>query len=735
MSAAEAAMTLDFVPVAGDPFPAGWHGGPLGTIFGDSEIVHAGKLAVRIERTSESPKDFSTLTKSIPMNFGGSKIELRGFIRTEDVSNFAGLWLREDGAEGQLDLANMQERQLKGTTGWSEYSITLPLNPAARKLYLGFLVAGTGKAWVDDLQLRVDGKPIWEAPKIDLVQTILDRDHEFDEGSRINLAQLTPVQVESLATLSKVWGFLKYHHPAVTSGTVQWDYELFRIMPAVLGVRDRTAAADVLAGWVDRLGEPKASGRPGPEETDLAIKAENAWIDDETLLGAKLSERLRTVYLSRPTEVDQFYVSKGHDAGNPIFIHELAYPGIRFPDPGYQLLGLFRFWNMIRYWSPYRDLVGENWDEVLTEFIPRIGLAGSSDDYQLQLMALIADVHDTHANLWSSLDVRPPRGNGQLPAVIRFIEGRPVVTGLVASPAVKPSGLERGDVIDKIDGIPVEDLLRKWSPYYAASNRPTQLREIAESMGRGPAGPVTLHVKRGTEGVDVEAVRYPNLKAAASREHDLPGPVFRLLSKDIAYLKLSAVRAEDCASYVGQAEGTKGWIIDARNYPSAFVVFALGSHLVDKPTEFVRFTVGALADPGEFVFTNPLSLQPQAPHYRGRIVILVDEKTQSQAEYTAMAFRSAPGALVVGSTTAGADGNVSQISLPGGMSTMISGIGVFYPDNRPTQRIGIVPDVDARPTVAGIRAARDEVLEEALRQILGAQSESGEIERMAAGRQ
>src|SRR5204863_4154437 len=95
----------------------------------------------------------------------------------------------------------------------------------------------------------------------------------------------------------------------------------------------------------------------------------------------------------------------------------------------------------------------------------------------------------------------------------------------------------------------------------------------------------------------------------------------------------------------------------------------------------------------------------------GKVAILIDEISQSQAEYTTMAFRSAAGAIVVGSTTAGADGNVSQISLPGGLSTMISGLGVFYPDKKPTQRVGIVPDVEARPTIEGIRAGRDEVLE------------------------
>ena len=58
-----------------------------------------------------------------------------------------------------------------------------------------------------------------------------------------------------------------------------------------------------------------------------------------------------------------------------------------------------------------------------------------------------------------------------------------------------------------------------------------------------------------------------------------------------------------------------------------------------------------------------------------------------------MAFRIAPKAKVIGSTTAGADGNVSRIVLPRGISTMISGIGVYYPDGSETKRIRIVPDI------------------------------------------
>ena len=102
------------------------------------------------------------------------------------------------------------------------------------------------------------------------------------------------------------------------------------------------------------------------------------------------------------------------------------------------------------------------------------------------------------------------------------------------------------------------------------------------------------------------------------------------------------------------------------------------------------------------------------PHYSGRVVILIDEVSQSQAEYTAMAFRSSPHALVVGITTAGADGNVSEIPLPGGQRSMISGIGVFYPDKKPTQRVGIIPDVEVKLTREALLAGHDTVVDAAL---------------------
>jgi C-terminal processing protease CtpA/Prc len=293
--------------------------------------------------------------------------------------------------------------------------------------------------------------------------------------------------------------------------------------------------------------------------------------------------------------------------------------------------------------------------------------------------------------------------------------------------------LRIGDVIERLDGVAVEALVERWAPYYPASNDPTRRRDIARAMTRGPCSAADLTVQRGSEAVQVRAQRQPlaSLDPKIGRTHDLPGETFRRLSDEVAYLKLSSVQASQVSTYIDRAKGTKGLVIDIRNYPADFVVFALGSLLVDRPTPFARFTSADLDNPGAFRWgQEPVTLSPQPPHYPGKVVLLVDEISLSQAEYTAMAFRSAPQAIVVGSTTAGADGNVSAINLPGGLSALISGIGVFYPDKRPTQRVGIVPDVAVQPTIAGIRSGRDEVLEEALRQILGRQTPIDQIEKM-----
>lgn len=187
-----------------------------------------------------------------------------------------------------------------------------------------------------------------------------------------------------------------------------------------------------------------------------------------------------------------------------------------------------------------------------------------------------------------------------------------------------------------------------------------------------------------------------------------------MLDNKIGYVTLKNIKKEDVETIKKEFLNTKGIIIDLRNYPSTFVPFSLGSFFINESTPFVKFTKANFNNPGEFIFTAPLETPKSQNNYKGKLVAIVNEFTQSQAEYTSIAFKAGNNTTILGSTTAGADGDVSTIYLPRNLKTKISGIGVYYPDGTETQKIGIVPDIEISPTIEGIKAGKDELLEKAI---------------------
>ncbi|MEC9297883.1 MAG: hypothetical protein VYA38_01180 [Gemmatimonadota bacterium] len=110
------------------PGLVGWSGGPAETLSLDSVFFQGGRYAGRIDRDRESELEFSSFGMTLPVTFSGETLELRGWLRTDRVTGFAGLWLRQDGRSGSVQFDNMQSRNLRGSTEWTEYRISLPLD-------------------------------------------------------------------------------------------------------------------------------------------------------------------------------------------------------------------------------------------------------------------------------------------------------------------------------------------------------------------------------------------------------------------------------------------------------------------------------------------------------------------------------------------------------------------------------------------------------------------------------
>jgi len=711
-------LNLDFETVHGKS-PKGWSN------FGDANnyihsidkhVFQSGKNSVSLEFKGDE-SGFRAWSYTIPSSYQGKQITLSGFIKTENVSDgWAGLWMRID---PNVSFNNMKDNGVVGTTDWQKYEITLDLKPSSSSsIVIGGLLVGKGKMWIDNLELLIDGKPLDSAPM--KKPTLASKDVEFDHGSNINISELDKASLKNLVLLGRVWGFLKYHHPAIASGNYNWDYELFRVLPHYLKAQSALERDELLSAWIKRLGNIKSCDQCKSTDPKAFLTPDLTWLAQFNISNS-LQEKLHNIYANR-SQGEHFYIGS-LPAGNPEFKNENAYSNMPFPDDGFRLLSVFKYWNMIQYYFPYKHLIDKNWDHVLTEYIGIFINTTNELEYEIAALKLIGEVQDTHANLWGGKNqIVEEKGTYYPPVHTIMVEGKLVVADFYTEDVEENSemskfvGLKIGDVITKIDGIETGKLIAERLPFYPASNHSTKLRDIAPELLRSNKNTIDVTFVRNNKAKTMELTLFQNseLSRFYLYRKDTGGKSFKLLDKNIGYITLKNIKNEDVDIIKKEFINTKGIIIDIRNYPSTFVPFSLGSYFMSETTAFVKFTTANMNNPGEFTFTPALEIPKSNKSYKGKLVILVNEITQSSAEYTSMAFNAGSNTTIIGSTTAGADGNVSRIVLPGNLKTMISGIGVYYPDGTETQKVGIVPDINLSPTIKGIKAGKDELLEKAI---------------------
>ncbi|TDG37344.1 peptidase S41 [Pedobacter changchengzhani] len=675
-------------------------------------LTHSGKKSGKIT-SDEAGSSFGSIAYKIPANYKGATIQLEGCMKIKNVEKgFAGLLLRIDGNGTSLAFDNMQSQKITGTKDWQKYSITLKYPKGAETIFMGGILSGKGEAWFDDFTVSIDGKNIQTLKEENKELSKAQLDKEFDNGSSVKLSDLSAESIDNLELLGRVWGFLKYYHPEIAKGNYNWDYELFRFLPKYAKVQNSGERNKLIINWINSLGDLTKCLKCKPTGKDSWLKPDLSWIDNQN---NDLKNKLLQVYNSRSQDsnyyIGMFYV------GNPEFKNENAYSKMSYPDEGFRLLSLYRYWNMINYFYPYKHLMDEDWNKKLKEYIPLFINAKDELSYELTALQLIGDVQDTHANLWGGADkIEEWKGSNYSPINVRFIENQLVVTDYYNEELKSKVGLKIGDVITKINGKTIDELIKEKSKYYPASNFPTKLRDISADLLRSNGKKVDIEFKSDNSKSQTKSLKlYPKDSLNIYRYYRKSDEKsYKMLENNIGYVTLQTIKQGDINKIKYEFSKTKGMIIDIRNYPSTFVPFSLGSYFVSSSTPFVKFTNGNINNPGEFTFTNNLDIPRKGRPYKGKLVVLVNELSQSQAEYTAMAFRAGNNTTIVGSTTAGADGNVSIIMLPGGLRTMISGIGIYYPNGQETQRIGIVPDVVVKPTLKGIREGKDELLEKAI---------------------
>ena len=395
------------------------------------------------------------------------------------------------------------------------------------------------------------------------------------------------------------------------------------------------------------------------------------------------------------------------------------YADMKAPDREHRLLALFRCWNVINYFFPYKSLLDEPWDKTLSRFIPRFDSAGDSMDYQRAIHELSAAIQDTHAFTTGTTVLQHDFGTHAPPLAAEHVEGRTVV---VSSPGV--AGVDPGDVILEVDGEQPAARLARIARLLSSSTPQAGMAAAHRLLFLGPQGS-TLKVLVENASGEKKTVEIP--RTLTVREHyqsvvpRRASPVYQVLPNGYGYIDLGRLPQADSDKAMDALQHTPAIIFDMRGYPNG-TAWTISPRLTAKrnvpAAQFRRPLISARAlsdsdlDAEYFGFTQPLP-PPREPAYKGRVVMLINESAISQAEHTCLFFQSAADVTFIGTPTAGANGDVTNLVLPGNFFVNFSGHDVRHADGRQLQRVGIQPQVRAAPTARGIREKRDEVLEAA----------------------
>jgi|GEM_PF-1263130 len=448
------------------------------------------------------------------------------------------------------------------------------------------------------------------------------------------------------------------------------------------------------------VGEPVAVDGSRPTVVPARRVAGNDRSDDGPAMRAA-----RKLALARPLPAPRTPPATALPA--PVFARDRIYADMALPSPEYRLLALFRVWNVIDLFYPYHHLI--DWQPRLAEFVPVFWAAASEEAYARAILQLGVHTRDGHTHAYGGA-MQQLRGAAAPGVSVRFFEHRPVIEDL-APEVASSSDLRVGDELVAVDDVPVAQLLARVGDIVPASNRVTWGHYVAKKMLRGADGSsVELTVQRASKTIEVVVKRDRRWY-----QGEVPESAFRLLDDETGYVHMGLLDRGQVDDMFARFEKTRAIIFDLRNYPrgTAWVIAPLlAGHKDPAPAAaFYRQEVGRYRA-GRHHFLQPVPPNPGKPQYEGRVIVLVDERTQSQAEHTGLFFEAATGgrAVFVGTETAGANGDITRMGLPGGIYFGFTGHDVRHADGRQLQQVGLQPHVRVRPTVSDVRRGFDRVL-------------------------
>ena len=532
-----------------------------------------------------------------------------------------------------------------------------------------------------------------------------------------NKAEYTQ-EVQNLEKLCLVWGYTKYTHPVFLTGEKDWDEELLKLIPTVSEAK-KEEVNDILHEWFVSLGEiDYGISRPAskPVESEAIVQADTGWILDETYLGAELSADMQNLGPVPKIDRSRAPVKFNTGQGVPNFKMENTYATCSYQTEEERLLGLFRVWNAIEYYFPYIDIMDESWHDLLREFIPKMLQASDLQSLELTIYELTAHLHDGHTILINSQTLNDVFGKYVAPVnMLRTKEGQWVVSDLFWD-----CPLQVGDVILKLDGTDIKEVEENRKKYISVPNDEKLLNRLGTYLLRSQDEEMEITVLRDEKEQTYTVkgtTQYKYFARTIETSHEI-------LDGNIGLINPGALPKGNTGTVVQQImndlRDTDGLIVDLRQYPSDTNMHTfLSMYLQRAGTVYNIMTVPSQSVPGTFTKQKMVSMgvTPAIFYYEKLVVVLMDELSVSNSEFSIMDLRTGDHVVVLGNNSLGTDGDITELPLPNGNILWFTSCSVYTPEMGQTQRIGLTPDIEVYPTVEGIKEGRDEMLEAAVEYI------------------
>jgi C-terminal processing protease CtpA/Prc len=623
--------------------------------YGDSTLTseYVSKRRHR-ERTIAAPGvPFASLWQAVDaVSLRGNRLRLRGKLRTANHA-FGQLWLRVERGDATGFFDNMDEHPVVSTT-WATAEISGTVDADATRIVFGALMGGAGTTWYDDVELAVQGPDgAWKPIEI--------RDPGFESGDL--LTSWSPGTGKARLTSIEGWNAtLDSSHPA--SGSVS-----LRVEAATKIVTDELFAD---------------APRPG-EAVDID-------------LGGGLRARVPLV----------LYSKDGHTIGDDpaAALRARAAPPIVMPvdfDAVSGIADVIVVWNVLEHFWPYWDVVSVDWTAELDAALKDALEDRNVDDHVATLRHLSAAAPDGHASTTcrgESLRANPP-------FAVDVIEGQVVVT------ASADKAVARGDVIVSVDGRPAADQLAA-DEALASGSPQWRLVRARRLFGTGPVGSkLALRLRRGSADLDVTVARGGNI----------PGQVFHppieRFDDGVYYIDLGRASMTELNAIMSHLASAPGVVFDVRTRPNSN--HQILSHLLTRADDSAAWlAIPHVIRPDHTSTSMPTwetsgwAMPALQPHIAGRVAFLTGPGAISYAESVMGLVEHYHLGEIVGSATAGTNGDVAEITEPTGCRTTFTGLRVTKHDGSRFHLIGVLPTIPVSRTIAGVVAGRDEVLEKAL---------------------